>query len=61
MDVVEKNNVAVLEYNPTSETRLTQVFETLLFGSYVGFYIAMLNNLNPSPIPWVDYFKKKLA
>ena len=41
-------------------TKLEQVFELIQFGAYVGFYLSMLNNLDPSPIPWVDYFKKEL-
>lgn len=59
-DVVNKNGVSVLEYIPKSKTKLEQSFEILLFGSYVGFYLAILNNLNPSPVPWVDYFKDEL-
>ena len=45
----------------TGKTKLEQVFELIQFGSFVGFYLSMLNNLDPSPIPWVDYFKKQLA
>lgn len=45
----------------TGKTKLMQIFELIQFGSFVGFYLSMLNNLDPSPIPWVDYFKKKLA
>lgn len=60
-DVVRKNGIQVLEFVPPGKTRLEQSFATLLFGSYFGFYIAMLNGLNPSPIPWVDYFKAELA
>jgi glucose/mannose-6-phosphate isomerase len=59
-DVVRKNGVTVTEFIPKGKTRLEQSFEVLLLGSYIGFYLAMLNNLNPSPIPWVDYFKDEL-
>ena len=48
-------------YRMTGSSRLSQVLEAVCFGSYVSYYIAMLNDLNPSPIPWVDYFKKCLA
>jgi hypothetical protein len=37
------------------------VFETLLFGSYVNYYLALLNRTNPTPIPTVDYFKRRLS
>lgn len=61
MDVVAKNKIDAREFVPEGTTRLAQSLVTLLFGSYFGFYLAMLNDLNPSPIPWVDYFKAELA
>ncbi|MBN1325383.1 hypothetical protein JW977_00135 [Candidatus Falkowbacteria bacterium] len=60
-DVVEKNKVGWTEFKPKSKTKLLQAFEVLSFGSYVGFYLAMLNGLNPAPIPYVDYFKERLS
>lgn len=59
-DVVVKNNITFVEYLPTGKTKLEQSFEILLLGSYVNFYLAMLNNIDPSLIPWVDYLKKHL-
>ena len=60
-DVVEKNGISFLSFTPRATSPLAQTFEVLQFGSYVGFYLAMANGLNPSPIPWVDYFKKQLG
>ncbi len=45
----------------SGKNRLNQAFETIQLGSFVSFYLAMLNQLDPSPIPWVDFFKKELA
>lgn len=60
-DVVGKNNIESLNYDLTLKTKLEQVFEGLLFGSYLTFYLAILYQLDPSLIPWVDYFKDQLA
>ena len=60
-DIVAKHNVDSITYKVSAKTKLLQSFEMLLWGSYVGFYLAMLNKLDPSPIPWVDYFKEELA
>lgn len=49
------------EINLQGQTKIEQVFEVIQFGSFVSFYLAILNNLDPTPIPWVDYFKKQLA
>jgi glucose/mannose-6-phosphate isomerase len=58
--VIEENGYECMEYFLRSETKLDQAFELLAFGGFVQFYLAMLYELDPSKIPWVDYFKEKL-
>jgi len=60
-EVVEKNEVSLSSYTLRSKKKLNQIFEILALGSFVSFYLAMLYDLDPTPIPWVDYFKEKLA
>jgi glucose/mannose-6-phosphate isomerase len=60
-EVLQRNKINFIEYRPKAKTKLQQSMETLLFGSYLSFYLAMIYNLDPSPIPWVDFFKKRLA
>jgi len=59
--VLRKNKINYINYQFTSKDNLLQSCEALLFGSYVNYYMAIFNNIDPSPIPWVDYFKKQLA
>jgi len=58
--VLTKNRIKSLSYSLKSNTKILQAMEMLIFGSYVSFYLAILNNINPSKIPWVDYFKAEL-
>lgn len=58
--VLQKSRIPFVSYRATGAQPMTQVIETLLFGSYVNYYLAMLNGINPSPIVFVDYFKKQL-
>jgi glucose/mannose-6-phosphate isomerase len=60
-EVVEKQNISSLTHRLTATKKLAQITETLVFGSYVAFYLSMLYGIDPAPIPWVDYFKEKLA
>ena len=60
-DVVSKNNVEVVSWKAHSSNQLSQAFEFIQFGSFVNLYLAMLNDLDPAPIPWVDYFKTQLG
>lgn len=59
-EVVEKNNVDQEVISLQGYSALTQVFELIQWGAWVTFYLAMLHDIDPSEIPWVDYFKMKL-
>ncbi len=60
-DIVKQNGYGFDVYKTQSPDRNEEVFEILVLGSYVSFYMAILHGINPSPIPWVDYFKEKLS
>lgn len=60
LDVVEKQGGHGETIYALGKTKLEQVFEIIQLGAYSNFYLAMLNGVNPAPIPWVDYFKKQL-
>lgn len=59
-EVVEKNNKAAFSYKLFGTTRLSQVLELLMLGSFVTFYLGIAYKQDPSLIPWVDYFKEQL-
>jgi glucose/mannose-6-phosphate isomerase len=61
MDVVNKNEIKTINLKLTGKTKLEQIYELLVLGSFVSFYIAVLYGIDPTPIPWVDYFKSKLS
>ena len=58
--LLKKNKISVESLKLTGKTQLEQVFELIQFGGFLGFYMSMLNGIDPAPIPWVDYFKKEL-
>ena len=60
-DVVSKNSIPFEKINLHSESKLEQIFELIQFGAFVNFYLSILYQQNPAPIPWVDYFKEKLS
>ncbi|MQY66778.1 MAG: bifunctional phosphoglucose/phosphomannose isomerase, partial [Dehalococcoidia bacterium] len=43
------------------ETALAQVMSLVLFGDYVSLYLAMLNEIDPTPLAAVDFVKGYLA
>ncbi|KKW37887.1 MAG: Bifunctional phosphoglucose/phosphomannose isomerase [Candidatus Peribacteria bacterium GW2011_GWB1_54_5] len=59
-DILAKNGYGFDVYKTTAKNKLSEAFEVLILGSYISFYLAILHGIDPSPIPWVDYFKEKM-
>lgn len=59
--VIEQNHIETIELHLTAESKLTQVFELITILAYATFYLSMLENIDPSPIPFVDWFKEELS
>ncbi|OGD86139.1 hypothetical protein A2Z23_03405 [Candidatus Curtissbacteria bacterium RBG_16_39_7] len=60
-EVIGKNGVEFLEFKPGGHSELEQSFEVMVFGSWLSFYLAILADLDPTPIPWVNFLKEKLG
>lgn len=60
-DVVSQNNIPFSSFKPSSDDKLSQVFEVIQFAGFLNFYLSMLYEQDPAPIPWVDYFKTQLG
>jgi len=52
---------APIGINVEGETLLEQLLWAALLGDFVGVYLALLNGLDPAPLPLVDTFKHALA
>lgn len=61
IDIMAKGGIQTEVIELRASSRLAQVFEVLHHLAYVNYYLALLNGIDPSPIPWVDYFKSQLA
>lgn len=43
------------------ESLLSQMMSAVLLGDYVSYYLALLNEVDPSPVAAIDYMKGRLA
>ncbi len=59
-EIMEKNNIETLWYELKGQNKVVQAFELMSFGNYLTMYLSALYGEDPSAIPYVDYFKKKL-
>jgi glucose/mannose-6-phosphate isomerase len=60
-DVFEKNGAETYWYKTRESSPLSQALELLLFSSLVTGYLSEEYGEDALSIPWVDYFKEKLA
>ena len=58
--IVKKHHWPTYQIELKDNTKLNQVFQLLSFGSWVSFYLSLLNKVDPTKIPWVDYLKTEL-
>jgi glucose/mannose-6-phosphate isomerase len=59
-EILKKNDIKFFSYQCESQSKLSQVCELLTLSSYLSFYSAMLEGIDPTTIPYVDYFKEQL-
>lgn len=60
-DLFERQGLTVIDYQAGSGSLLEECGEVLQFSSYVSYYLAMLNRLDPRGIPFVDEFKARMS
>ncbi len=60
-EVISKNAFEYLTFVPYTQERLSQIFEVLIFGSFLALFLAQNYKVDVIDIPWVNYFKKKLS
>lgn len=61
MEILRRNKIKFTGYLAKEKNKLAQACEVLVLGAYVSFYSAMLEGIDPTAIPFVDYFKKQLS
>ncbi len=59
-EIIEGYGIENIRVDLTAKTKLEQVWESINLLEFASFYLAMLEGINPSPIPYVEKFKKKL-
>lgn len=60
-DLIKKNVKAVHTVEGLGTTLLSRMFTMLYFGDWVSYYLAILNNTDPTPVPVIQTLKSRLA
>ena len=59
--LLQKNGCPVMGLRVSGKNKLSNIFSTILLGSYVGYYLALEYGVDPVPINLVDEFKKEMG
>ncbi len=60
-DWVREQGAPVHEIVSEGESREARMASLVQFGDYVSLYLALLAGADPTPIPSIDAFKRRLA
>jgi glucose/mannose-6-phosphate isomerase len=60
-EVLKKQGVPSVDVKVSADTRLAEILVLLSFGGLLSLVLAKANHVDPKVIPWVDYFKAKMA
>ncbi len=58
--IVEKHGMRWIDVGLAGSSTLEQILELLCLSYFSCLYLGIEQGENPSPTPWVDYFKKQL-
>lgn len=57
----EKGFKNLFEIKASGKNKLARIMSTIIFGDFVSFYLAILNNIDPTPIPTISNFKERIS
>jgi len=60
-ELLDKSNIPHQYVDSHGGNDLKHVMSLVLLGDWVSYYLAMLNGIDPSPVPEIDLLKKRLA
>ncbi|MCK5061256.1 hypothetical protein KAR28_01760 [Candidatus Parcubacteria bacterium] len=59
--VIKKNKIAIISHGLKGKNKHLQSFELLQLGTWISYYLGIINQVDPIKIPYVDWFKEQLA
>lgn len=59
-EILKKRKIKFKEIEISGMSRFQESLKLLLLSSFISFYLGILNKIDPSEIPWVNFLKQKL-
>jgi glucose/mannose-6-phosphate isomerase len=59
--LIEEQDVMVLDLYASGDTVLERIFNLIQMGDFVSYYLAILNDIDPTPVEVIENLKQELA
>ncbi len=59
--IIKKYGVEMVDVRSQGDFPLGRIFSLIQTGDFTSFYLAVLNNVDPTPVQVIDYLKNELA
>jgi len=60
-EIINDNGVEIVNIYSQGDFRLGRIFSLIQIGDFASFYLAILNEVDPTPVKFIDMLKEKLA
>jgi len=60
-DLLTREEIENRVIDAEGDSLLTQVMRAILLGDFTSYYLAILNKVDPTPLPAVDFVKSRMA
>jgi glucose/mannose-6-phosphate isomerase len=60
-ELLQRAGVAYEYVDSLGESPLSQMMSTVMMGDFTSYFLAILNEVDPSPVEVIDYLKERLA
>lgn len=60
-NIISEKNVEVIELHTKGDDLLPRLFSLIQLADYTSFYMALINEVDPTPIRVIDYLKEKMT
>ena len=59
-ELLENKGIDFHSVDGEGDNPLSQMLTTMLLGDYTSYYLALLQGVDPSPVPSIDFIKGRL-
>jgi glucose/mannose-6-phosphate isomerase len=59
-ELLEREGIPFQRVEGRGTSPLSQILSTIILGDYTSYYLAVLQGIDPSPVPPIDFIKNRL-